>query len=45
MRINELVEIGSILVLCGAGIVYALVDLFKQLKEYDEYREKSNGGK
>ena len=45
MRINELVEIGSILVLYGLGITYALVDMFKQLKEYDEYREKSNGGK
>ena len=31
MRINELVEIGSILALYGLGITYALVDMFKQL--------------
>lgn len=36
MRMYELIVMGSMLVLCGAGLVWLIVDMNKQLKAYAE---------
>lgn len=39
MELFEIVVMGSILVLCGAGIAWLLVDMHKQLKAYEKQEE------
>ncbi len=36
MRLYEIIVMGSILVLCGAGVAWLFIDMHKQLKALDK---------
>lgn len=45
MRLYELVVMGSILVLCAAGVVWLFKDMARQLKAYEERCESLDDDK